>query len=194
MLSILISLVASYLIGSLSSSIILSKYMKFDDPRKTGSGNAGATNVLRTAGRKAALYVAGGDAIKGFVAVILARIFQLHGAELGLVALAVVLGHIFPVFFKFKGGKGVATTLGAVCGLNLLIGLMLLITWVLVAYFTKYASLASIVSSITMVVLFALMGNPSVILPSLFIAGVVIWKHKDNIDRLKNKTESKIEL
>lgn len=190
----IISLIAAYLIGSLSTSIILSKYLKFEDPRNTGSGNAGATNVLRSAGKKAALYVLAGDAAKGFIAVLLARLLGMEGAVLGLVALAAVLGHIFPVFFQFKGGKGVATALGTVFGLNLLIGFLLLIIWILVAYFSKYASLASIVAAVAMVLLVFTLGNSSMTLPCLFIAALIIWKHKDNIDRLKNKTESKIEL
>lgn len=190
----IIFLIISYLLGSLSSAIIISKIMKTEDPRKVGSGNAGATNVLRNSGKKSASVVVAGDIAKGFIAVILARFFGVEGTMLGFVALAAVIGHIFPIFFEFKGGKGVATALGALLGLNVFVGILVAIIWIITTQYSKYASLGSIIASVASLPLILFISQTSYLLPCFLITVIILIKHSDNIKRLKNKTESKIKL
>jgi acyl phosphate:glycerol-3-phosphate acyltransferase len=189
-----IAVIICYLIGSLSSATILSKILNTPDPRKEGSGNAGATNVLRTAGKKIAAYTVIGDAAKGIIALIIARILGIHGAALALLLLIVVLGHIFPVFFKFKGGKGVATALGSMLVLNPIIAFASIIVWVVIAYITRYASLASIIAIIANVVFSIAFGYTDIAFPLLLTAILIVWKHKANIERLMAGKESKIKI
>jgi len=189
-----IAVIICYLIGSLSSATILSKILNTPDPRKEGSGNAGATNVLRTAGKKIAAYTVIGDAAKGIIAIIIARILGVHGAALALLLFIVVLGHIFPVFFKFKGGKGVATALGSMLALNPIIALASIIVWVVIAYITRYASLASIIAIIANVVFSIAFGYADIAFPLLLTAILIVWKHKANIERLIAGKESKIKI
>lgn len=194
-MSAIIALVIAYLIGSLSTSIILAKVLKMPDPRTQGSGNAGATNVLRTAGKKEALIVLAGDGLKGLIAVwIAALLFHLPPMMLGMVALAAVVGHVFPVFFGFKGGKGVATAVGSVLGLNVLSGILMIACFAGIAFVTRYASLASLITVILAPIFLLFFGHGAYFIPTALIAALVIYKHKDNILRLKNNTESKIEL
>jgi len=190
----IIALIIAYLLGSASTSIILSKVMKFPDPRTEGSGNAGATNVLRTVGQNQALMVLLGDILKGFLAVLIGRILGVHGFALGLVAFVAVVGHVFPVYFKFKGGKGVATALGAILMLNFLVGLIAMAVWAGVAYFFKYASLASLVAIATALVLTPIFSQVAYLVPVLLIAGLIGWKHWENIERLRAGTENKMEF
>ncbi len=193
-MSAIFGLIVSYLLGSLSSAVIVSRLFGFPDPRSQGSGNAGATNVLRTAGKKPAMYVVIADILKGFIAVIIARFIGLQGGLLGLVALAAVIGHIFPVFFNFKGGKGVATAIGGLFGLSLITGIGAAVIWLVVAYVTRYASLASLIALAAGAILTLLFHHPAFFFPVLLMTGLVAWKHKENIDRLKKGTESKINL
>ncbi len=190
----IISIIIGYLLGSVSSAILVCKIMKLPDPRTEGSKNAGATNVMRMGGKQAGIYVIIGDVLKGVIAIWIAKMFGVHGLMLGLTAVAVVVGHIYPCFFQFKGGKGVATMLGALLGFSFVIGLVALITWAIVAAIFRYASLASLVTAILSILyVFVLMGF-SLLLPMLIIAGLIIWKHKDNIERLKSGSESKIQF
>jgi acyl phosphate:glycerol-3-phosphate acyltransferase len=191
-MSALIAIVIAYLLGSLSSAIIVSKIFKTADPRTEGSGNAGATNVLRIAGKQQAAIVLVGDALKGLVAVWIGHLFHLHPFFLGLVALAAVIGHIFPVFFGFKGGKGVATAIGATLGLSFICGILMALVWGVVAVTLRYSSLASLISVILAPVFLLLFSQAAFFIPSVLIAALIAWKHKENIDRLRNKTESKI--
>lgn len=196
-MSALIAIVIAYLLGSLSSAIILSKILKTTDPRTAGSGNAGATNVLRLLGKKEAALVLVGDALKGLIAVWIAHaFFHLHPFVLGLVAFAAVVGHIFPAYFGFKGGKGVATAIGSIMGLSFLSGILMIAAWAAIAFTTRYSSLASIITMILgpiFLLFFATTGG-AYFIPAVLIAALVIWKHKENIMRLKSNTESKLEF
>ncbi|MDF1655750.1 MAG: glycerol-3-phosphate 1-O-acyltransferase PlsY [Coxiellaceae bacterium] len=193
-MSTIIGIIIAYLIGSISCAIIVAKIMKLPDPRKQGSGNAGATNVLRLGGKQAAIWVLLGDLIKGVIAVIIGRIIGDTGVGLGLVAFAAVVGHVFPLYFKFKGGKGVATMVGGVLALSLAVGIGTIIVWLIVAAASRYASLASMVAAVAAPIFTLFFGDSHFFIPVLFITVLIIWKHLDNIERLRNGKESKIEL
>ncbi|HLD16836.1 MAG TPA: glycerol-3-phosphate 1-O-acyltransferase PlsY [Coxiellaceae bacterium] len=191
-MSIIICLILAYLIGSLSMGIILSKFMDFPDPRTEGSGNAGATNVLRISTKNKALMVLLGDGLKGFVAVLIAHMMRVEGFALSLVAIAAVAGHIFPLYFKFKGGKGVATALGTLFGLNIIVGLLATVTWGAIAFISKYSSLASMVTMIVAPVYIVIFSSGTYLIPTVAMAVLVLWRHLDNFQRLKSGTEDKI--
>ncbi|MDF1796133.1 MAG: glycerol-3-phosphate 1-O-acyltransferase PlsY [Coxiellaceae bacterium] len=193
-MSTIIGIIIAYLIGSISCAIIVAKFMKLPDPRKEGSGNAGATNVLRIGGKQAAIWVLIGDLIKGVIAVLIGRIIGDTGVGLGLVAFAAVVGHIFPVYFKFKGGKGVATMIGGLLALSLAVGIGTVVVWLIVAAASRYASLASMIAAIAAPIFTLFFGDSHFFIPVLFITVLVIWKHMENIERLRNGKESKIEL
>ncbi len=190
----LICIVIAYLLGSVSSAIILAKLFNKPDPRASGSGNPGATNALRTGGKSMGIMVLVGDLVKGLLAVLIGRFFGVTGFALGLVALFAVIGHVFPVFFKFQGGKGVATALGAVFGLNFFVGLLTALIWIVVARLSRYASLASIVAAASACILVLIIANASYFVPLLIIAGLIIFRHQANITRLRQGTESKIQF
>ena len=194
-MSAIIAIVIAYLLGSVSCAIILAKFTNNIDPRELGSKNAGATNVLRTSGKKDAAIVLVGDMLKGLLAVwIAAFIFHAHGFALGLVGVAAVVGHIFPLYFGFKGGKGVATAISVALGLSFFSGLLVLIAWAAIAFITRYSSLASIVSVILMPVFLTIFSTAAYFIPTALIAALIIWKHKENIARLKSNTETKIKF
>jgi glycerol-3-phosphate acyltransferase PlsY len=193
-MSSIIALIIAYLLGSLSSAIIVSRIFKTADPRTAGSGNAGATNVLRLAGKSQAALVLLGDVFKGLIAIWVGHIFHLHAFMLGMTGLAAVIGHIFPVYFGFKGGKGVATAMGATFGLSTFSGALMLVCWCTIAFITRYSSLASIITVILAPVFLLLFAKAAFFVPSAFISALILWKHKDNIARLKSNTESKIEF
>ena len=194
MLTAIIAIVLAYLIGSINMSIIIAKLSGLPDPRTTGSGNAGATNTLRISGKKEAAYVLIGDLAKGVIAVVIGRLLELDAFMLGLTALAAVVGHIFPIFFQFKGGKGVATTLGVLLVLNLWIGLFALAVWGLVAYLSKYASLASLSAAAAAIIATILLKDLPYLPAIIGMATLITWKHKANINRLRTGNESKIVL
>ena len=189
--------IAAYLIGSLSFAVIVSRAMDLSDPRTYGSGNPGATNVLRSGNKAAALLTLLLDALKGYVPVLLADQF---GPRLGLgegtvamVALAAFLGHLWPVFFHFKGGKGVATAAGVLLGLNPWLGLATIGTWIIIAAFFRYSSLAAIVAAVFAPFYQLLIwgGGPAAI--SVTVMGLLlIWRHSANIQKLLKGTESKL--
>ncbi len=193
-MSTIIGIIIAYLIGSISCAIIVAKIMKLPDPREQGSGNAGATNVLRIGGKQAAIWVLIGDLVKGVIAVLVGRIIGDAGIGLGLVAFAAVIGHVFPLYFKFKGGKGVATMVGAVLALSFAVGIGTIIVWLIVAAASRYASLASMIAAIAAPIFTLFFGDSHFFIPVLFITVLIIWKHLDNIERLRNGKESKIEL
>jgi acyl phosphate:glycerol-3-phosphate acyltransferase len=188
---------AAYLVGSLSFAVIVSRLMGLNDPRTYGSGNPGATNVLRSGNKSAAVLTLLLDALKGFVPVFLVSQF---GARFGLgegtiamVGLAAFLGHLWPVFFKFAGGKGVATAAGVLLGLNPWLGLATLATWVIVVVFFRYSSLAAIVSAVFAPFYQLLIwgGGPEAI--AITVMGLLlVWRHSANIQKLFNGTESKL--
>ncbi len=192
MITIIIFVVIAYLCGSLSSAIIVCKLLSLPDPRTEGSGNPGTANVLRIAGKKAAALVLLGDALKGFIPVVAARIFNVDGLALGLVALAAVIGHVYPIFFRFKGGKGVATFLGTTFALSPVVGIAFILTWLIVALLTHYASIASLASSILSIIYILIFSKFSYLLPIFAIIALIIWKHWSNIQRLLAGTETKI--
>lgn len=188
----IITITLAYLIGSLNMSIIVAKLSGKADPRTQGSGNAGATNMLRNNGKKYAIIVLLGDALKGVIAILIAKALHLPENLLGFIALAAIAGHIFPVFFRFKGGKGVATLVGVLIALNWLIGLIAIAAWIIIAILTRFASLASICAAIITVITSFVLGMQNYTLALLLMALLVIWKHKENIKRLMTGTESKI--
>lgn len=185
------SLVIAYLLGSISFSDIVTKAMKLPDPRTQGSGNAGATNVYR-GNKKAGILVLIGDVLKGVIAVAIGYAFRLHGAAIGFVALAAVLGHIFPVFYKFKGGKGVATAAGTLLIVSFWTFIFVMITWAIVLFVTRYVSLASMVAAIAAPIYLLIGGNFAFFFPYAIIAVLIIWKHSNNIQRLREGVETRI--
>jgi acyl phosphate:glycerol-3-phosphate acyltransferase len=198
----LLATVAAYLIGSLSFAVIVSKAFGLADPRTFGSKNPGATNVLRTGSKPAAIITLVLDALKGYVPVLLVKLFGspygLGDGTLALVAFAAFIGHVYPVFFKFKGGKGVATAAGVIFGVDWLLGLATLASFGIIVFFFRWVSLASIAAA-AFVPFFYLLGDrgpwytSKVMLASLFfIALVLVVRHKDNINRLLQGTEPKL--
>ena len=186
-----------YLIGSLSFAVIVSRMMGLSDPRSYGSGNPGATNVLRSGNKKAAILTLAFDALKGLVPVLLVNLygerFGLGEGTVALVALGAFLGHLWPVFFKFEGGKGVATAAGAIFGMNWMLGVAMLATWLIIAYFTRYSSLAAIVAAAFAPFYQMLIWEAGPIAGVLVLmALLLIWRHEGNIKKLLAGTESKI--
>ena len=188
---------AAYLIGSLSFAVIVSQLMGLNDPRTYGSGNPGATNVLRSGNKAAAVLTLLLDALKGFVPVLLVKEFGapygLDEGTLALVAVAAFLGHLWPVFFRFKGGKGVATAAGVLLGLNPWLGLATLATWIIIAAFTRYSSLAALVAAVFAPFYQVLIWGGGPIAVAVFVMGaLLVWRHRANIQKLLNGTESKL--
>jgi glycerol-3-phosphate acyltransferase PlsY len=188
--------VAAYIIGSIPFAVLMSKAFGLADPRTYGSGNPGATNVLRSGKKAAAVLTLLGDAGKGWVAVAAARYFgpfdEGHLILMFLAGLAVFLGHVFPVFLNFKGGKGVATALGVLLAFNVFLGLAVLATWLAVAFMFRYSSLAALVAAASAPV-FGVFLLPSWLLLATFIMScLLVWRHKGNIRNLLDGTESKI--
>lgn len=191
----------AYLIGSISFAVVVSKCMRLPDPHTYGSGNPGATNVLRTGNKLAAVLTLIGDALKGYFAVMLARVMlgnQSLTASLGSwvlcgVVLAVFLGHLFPIFHGFKGGKGVATACGILFGVNWILGAATLGTWIIVATFMRYSSLAALAAAVFGPIYFVfLFGFQPMGIALLIICLLLIWRHRSNIRNLMNGTESRI--
>ena len=194
-----ILILAAYLIGSLSFAVIVSKAMGLPDPHDYGSGNPGATNVLRTGSKQAAILTLIGDAGKGWAAVLLAlwakREFALDVTDWGiaLVALAAFLGHLYPVFFRFLGGKGVATAAGILVALNPWLGLATLATWVIIAVFFRYSSLAAVVSAVfAPAYAFFLFGAHPIVPAAMVMSLLLLWRHRANIRKLLAGEESRI--
>jgi glycerol-3-phosphate acyltransferase PlsY len=196
-LSSLTAVSLSYLIGSLSFAVIVSRAMGLSDPRSYGSGNPGATNVLRSGNKAAALLTLAFDALKGYLPVLaawwLAPRFGWSEFVIGLVGLAAFIGHLWPVFFRFQGGKGVATAAGVLVALVPLLGAATLLTWVIVAAFTRYSSLAAIVAA-AFAPFFLLLnwGATALVLPVGAMSLLLVWRHAPNIRKLLAGTESKL--
>ena len=188
---------AAYLIGSVSFAVVVSKLMGLPDPHSYGSGNPGATNVLRTGNRKAAILTLIGDALKGWLAVWLAARFGpaygLNETGLAMVALAVFLGHLFPVYHRFAGGKGVATAAGILLAIDPILGLGTLATWLIIAFFFRYSSLAALVAAIFAPFFHVLMNGVDVMTGAIFLISVLlIARHRQNIAKLLAGKESRI--
>ena len=191
------AVIAAYLIGSLSFAVIVSKYYGMDDPRTYGSGNPGATNVLRSGKKKAAALTLLGDALKGLVAVVLARCLQnalnLSDITIAAVAVAALVGHMWPLFFGFKGGKGVATALGVLLALSPATALVCAAIWLVMAFGFKVSSLAALTATVAApLVAFWLMPYPSWAWATVVIAVLVLYRHKSNIQNLLQGKEEKI--
>ena len=175
----------AYLIGSVSSAIIVCQLMGLDDPREHGSGNPGATNVMRIGGKKAAAITLLGDALKGLIPVLAAKALGVETQVLALVVFAAFLGHLYPVFFGFKGGKGVATTFGVTLGVGWLLGLAVSGTWLAVYKTSKISSLSALVAAVlTPAYVWFIVGDVSLVAVFALISIVLLWRHKSNIQRL----------
>ncbi len=198
----LLAIVAAYLLGSLSFAVIVSHVMGLHDPRTYGSKNPGATNVLRSGSKKAAVVTLVLDTLKGFFPVI---IIYAKGADWGLghdtaalAGMAAFLGHLFPIFFRFKGGKGVATALGVLLALHWALGLLALLTWFFMAWRFRYSSLSSLTAAVLAPVYYVLLDgtlweiNKSAVLCTAVMAIFLVWRHAENINRLLKGTESRI--
>ncbi len=201
-LYLVLAVLLAYLLGSLSFAVIVSRAMGLKDPRSYGSKNSGATNVLRSGSKPAAVATLLLDGLKGWLPVVLVkwfgRDFGLEDGTVALVALAAFLGHLYPVFFKFKGGKGVATAAGVLLGIDWLLGLATLATWLIVAFFSRYSSLASLAAA-AFVPMFYLLGDraawyvdKSIVMVLIAISALLVYRHRENINKLLKGTESKL--
>jgi len=193
----LLAILLAYLIGSVSFAVLVSKAMGLADPHSYGSGNPGATNVLRTGNRKAAALTLVGDVLKGVVAVLLAKWFApqfgLAPMTVMLVGLAAFVGHLYPVFHRFAGGKGVATAAGVLVALNPVHGLATLATWLIIAYFFRYSSLAALVAAVFAPFYWILLFGPGLAaLAILAMSLLLIWRHRRNIGNLLAGKEGRI--
>jgi len=185
--------VLAYLLGSVSSAIVIARLFGLRDPREVGSGNPGATNMLRYGGKKAAILTLLGDVLKGAVPVLLAHALGVGSMILALTMLAAFLGHVFPVFHGFKGGKGVATAFGTLIAMNGWVGLALVGSWLLIAVTTRYSSLSAItVSVLAPVYVWWFTRDPALILATGVMALMLLWRHRSNIQKLIAGTETKI--
>lgn len=186
-------IIGAYLLGSISGAILVTKLMNLTDPRTQGSGNPGATNVLRHSGKTAALLTLLIDINKAVVAVLIAKLFTDDVNILAAVSLAAFLGHLYPIFFNFKGGKGVATALGILLILTWQVGIAALATWLIVAIIFRYSSLSAISAAIlTPVYMYFLTDELVYVGMSSIITTLLLWRHRSNIDNLLNGREDKI--
>lgn len=187
--------IIAYLIGSISCSVLICKLAGLPDPRQTGSKNPGATNVLRIGGKQVAALALIGDIVKGCLPVILASLITRDTLILSLVGLFAFLGHLYPIFFQFQGGKGVATAAGVYLALAWPVALVLIVIWLITALMLKYSSVASLSAAISAPVLIEIyLHDISYTLSGMLIAALVFWRHRANLLRLKEGTESKIRL
>lgn len=183
----------AYLAGSVSTAIIVCRLMKLPDPRSEGSGNPGATNVLRVGGKKAAALTLIGDALKGFIPVLIANLIDATPLIVGLTALGAVLGHLYPVFFGFKGGKGVATSFGSLFGISSVVGLLTVTTWLAFSLTFRISSLAALGSLLFMPLFIWFTTQKGVlVICGALIAALVYVRHQSNIARLLKGQEPKI--
>ncbi len=185
--------IIAYLLGSLSSAVIVARLLGLKDPRDVGSGNPGATNILRYGGKGAAITTLIGDLMKGVAAVLIARAMGAEATIMAASMVAVFLGHLFPVFFGFKGGKGVATALGVYLAVNIWVGLAVAGSWVVLAAITRYSSLAALAATaLSPLFVWYWLRHPAYIVGSVVLAVILFWRHRANIQRLLAGTESKI--
>ena len=185
--------ILAYLLGSLSFAVIVSRAMGLADPRSYGSGNPGATNVLRSGSKKAAIATLLLDALKGYAGVLAAALAGFGPGTVALAGLAAFLGHLYPVFFRFQGGKGVATAAGVLLALSPLLGGVCLAVWLAVAFATKYSSLAAIVTAVAAPVIDTLAWGPTLRTAAIAaMSALLVWRHRVNISRLLAGTESRL--
>ncbi|WP_425628095.1 glycerol-3-phosphate 1-O-acyltransferase PlsY [Vibrio neptunius] len=187
----LVMIILAYLLGSISSAVLICRILRFPDPRGVGSHNPGATNVLRIGGKKAAAAVLLCDMLKGTVPVWGGYFLNIDPIILGVIAIAACLGHMYPIFFHFKGGKGVATALGAIAPIGLDLTAMIIATWLLVVLIFRYSSLAAIVT-VLLAPLYTWMIKPQYTLPVAMLCCLIVFRHHQNIRRLFEGTEPKV--
>ncbi len=194
--------IAAYLVGSLSFAVIVSRVMGLNDPRTYGSKNPGATNVLRSGSKAAAVVTLLLDALKGWLPVVLVKWFGepygLSDGTVALVGLAAFVGHLFPVFFRFVGGKGVATALGVLVGISVVLGLATGVTWLVIAFFFRYSSLASLAAAVFAPVYYIFGDGVAwpmdryILLSIVIMSGLLMWRHAENMSRLIKGKESRL--
>jgi len=191
--SLFVLIIISYIIGSVNSSIVFSKIYKLPDPREYGSKNPGATNILRSGNKILALTIVIFDILKGFLPVVIAYYFLKEDVYVQIIGVIAVIGHIYPIFYKFKGGKGVATSFGAILAFDFILGLICLMTWIITAFLFRYSALSAIVS-FTFLPIYTWLSYENYTITSIYLilAIVVIYKHKTNIKNLLNNEETKI--
>lgn len=189
-----LGVVGAYLVGSISSAIVVCKIMRLPDPRTVGSGNPGATNVLRIGGKVPAALTLIGDILKGFLAVLVARLLTQNEYIISAVLLAVILGHIYPVFFKFKGGKGVATIIGGLGAFSPLLCGIYLLTWLAIFVPTRLSSLSALIATVTMPLWAWFLADRRAFPVLLFLAVFIVWRHRSNIRALCRGTEDKSQI
>ena len=178
-------IIAAYLLGSISSAIIVCRLMRLPDPRSLGSGNPGATNVLRTGSKKAAAITLFGDSLKGFIPVIVGQFLEVPLLILASIGLAAFLGHLYPIFFRFQGGKGVATLLGVLLGISWMLGLAAIVTWLFMAYVVKISSLSALVMAALVPVYAWFLHHDWPLVGILtFMVILLFWRHRSNIRRM----------
>lgn len=195
MLAFILFIGIAYCLGSINSAILISRIFTLPDPRSEGSKNPGATNMLRLSGMHYAVMVLGFDMLKGLLPVLLAKLLHASPVVIGFTCFAAVMGHMYPVFFQFRGGKGVATALGAVLGLHVILGALVILTWLVVLGIWGYSSLASIITIILMPFYAVFIVNHfEVFLPLCFITIFILFQHRQNITRLMDGKETKINL
>jgi glycerol-3-phosphate acyltransferase PlsY len=184
---------AGYLLGSISSAVLVSRLMNLPDPRSEGSGNPGATNVLRLGNKPAAALTLAGDVLKGVIPVLIANWLSDNTLVVALAGAGAFLGHLFPVFFAFKGGKGVATALGVFVAVSPPLALALVLTWLTIAVIFRYSSLAALASAISAPAwAWWIIREPAYAVLALVLGLILVWRHRENIRRLTNGTESRI--
>lgn len=182
---------AAYLFGSISSAIIVCRIMALEDPRNQGSGNPGATNVMRIGGKKAAAITLLGDALKGLIPVLIAKGLGVDNLLLSYVVFAAFIGHLYPIFFDFKGGKGVATSFGVTLGVTWLLGIVVSGTWFIVYKIGGISSLAALVAAtLTPFYVWLIVGDIYLVITFVLITMILLWRHKSNIQRLLKGEET----
>ena len=184
---------AAYLLGSISSAVVVARMMRLEDPRNVGSRNPGATNILRYGGKSAAALTLLGDLLKGVVAVVIARLVTDQSLVLASVGLLALVGHVYPIFFGFRGGKGVATGFGVWLALSPWVALALVLTWLLAAALFRYSSLSALIATaLCPVYVWLLLGRWPYVVLSILMGALLIWRHHSNIEKLLAGKESRI--
>ncbi len=188
-----IGIILAYLAGSISCSILIARLLRLPDPRSLGSGNPGATNMLRTGSKKAAAFTLIGDLLKGLIPLLIARSLNFDLFILCLMGMAATLGHMYPIYYQFRGGKGVATTLGVLLGINWILAVVWVASWISTAKLSGYSSLAALVATALLPVVAYLMQSQAIVIYLTgAIAILVIWRHRSNIKNLIDGKETKI--
>lgn len=192
-IDVIIAILISYLFGSISSAIVVCRVMRLPDPRSQGSRNPGATNVLRIGGKTPAAITLLGDTLKGFIPVLAAKLYGIESLGLGLVMLAAFIGHLYPIFFRFEGGKGVATLIGCLIALSLPVALCWIATFAVVVAVFRYVSLASLTASVLApLYVWYFTGDEWLALSTAFMATLLVYRHRSNIKKLISGKEDKI--